>query len=222
TWIGENTFALTLPPEDERAYLYHWGKVLLADAATKQVSVLAEEGQLVAALPDGTLLLRRGWIDGELQALAPPYDAPPRTISPRGTWATGWAVSPDGQKVAWLELEIPPGDWSRRLPPNCCTPDPAPIPKAVAVWDKARSNGGKAPAQAVQRFPISGFKWSQPGYAWMQEDQLRWRKDSSALLYAAPAQDNPQHTAVLQLSLSGTSTLLAEHDWDGHITAGAG
>src|SRR5206468_2548692 len=78
TWIGENTFALTLPPEDERAYLYHWGKVLVADAATKRVSVLAEEGQLVAALPDGTLLLRRGWIDGELQAVAPPYDAPQR------------------------------------------------------------------------------------------------------------------------------------------------
>jgi hypothetical protein len=41
------------------------------------------------------------------------------------------------------------------------------------------------------------------------------------VVYAAPAQGNPKHTAVVQLSLGGTSTLLAEHDWDGHFTASA-
>lgn len=146
-----DTAGLTLAPPDGRN-APRWGKVLLANVAQRQVHLLAEPGQLAAVLPDGSLLLRRGWVNGELQHLAPAYDKAV-AVAPGGPWTWGWAVSPEGRRVAWLEMTPPPGDWSERLPAGCCSGDSPPVVSAVAVWDRTTGR------TAVLAAGLPGGEW---------------------------------------------------------------
>ena len=203
-WLDDDRLLLTLTPQDGRN-VQNWGKVLLADVATHQVRTLAERGQVAAVLKGGALLLRRGWVDGELQLLAPPYDRPV-SVAAGGPWTAGWAVSPDGGRVAWLEAEAPPGDWSQRLPHACCSGDPAPKVRAMALWDRETNR--------VQRFPLAV---PTPWYP-----SLRWTEDGQAVLFMAAPADDPEHTALFRLAAGdGQVRILTRSEWSGPITVQA-
>ena len=107
TWVGANTFVLTIAPQASERNLRDWGKVMLVDIAAQRLHVLAEQGHLAAVFPDGNLLIRQGWINGELQLFQPDISQAPTQVTPGGAWADRWVVSPDGQKVAWREMDTP-------------------------------------------------------------------------------------------------------------------
>jgi hypothetical protein len=209
-WANSTALVLTLFPLDNRG-MWPWGKVLLVDIAKQKVSTLMESGQVAAVLADGMLLIRPGWIDGPLKAITPPYADPPQTVAPGGPWTEGWEVSPDGKRVAWLEMAPPSGDWSKRLPNDCCSGEPKPIPYALVAWD------GTMPSDYLymnehQVYPM----------AWRQDTHLTWRKDGTAVLYAGHALDNPEQTALHQLSLMDRkTTTLGRHYWYGGIQVNA-
>jgi hypothetical protein len=199
-WLGADTFVLTITPQTYLAP--KWGQLLLVDVAAQQVRVLAEQGQVAAVLPDGALLVRRGWVDGPIHLFAPAYHEPPIDVAPGGPWTWGWAASPDGQRVAWLEWAPPPGDWSQRLPHECCSAEPHPTVRALALWERASGQ--------VLQFPVSGLRW-------LQDSQLRWRNDGSAVLFTSPPPANPNHTALFQLTPDGRATELVSHSWQGNL-----
>lgn len=197
-WVAPDRFVVTVQPQDVMTYRWNWGQVLLVNVSTQQVHALAAQGQLAAALPDGAVLIRLGWADGDLVL----YDRPgasPRTVATNpDRWTWGWAVRPDGEQVAWLELDPPPGDWRLRLPQGCCSGEPAPLVAAITIWDRT--------ADVVRRTPVIGAVWDQ---------DLRWRRDGSGVLFAGvPA---PGETGLYLLTGDGQVILLARHPWEGQI-----
>lgn len=195
-WTGGKSFVLSEMPAGKG--MPGWGKQFFVDIARRQVLVLAEAGQVVASFPDGSLLTRQGWVDGELQILSSDRRSQPQVIAPGGPWTWGFAVSPGGDRLAWMELTPPPGDWSQRLPQPCCSGDPRPRVDNVVIWSRATG--------LIERFPATGAQWPQ---------ELRWRKNGSGILLAVSG----EHTALLEISVSGKSTRLAEHAWPGELKA---
>ena len=208
-WAGQDYFVLTLRPRLEVDYAPYgdWGKVLLVDVAGKHVRVLAEEGQVAAILPNRGVLLRLGWVDGDLQFLPLPPTGAPVKIATRGHWTQGWAVSPDGLKVAWLEAVAPPGDWSRRKPICCLSPQPT--VQSLVVWDSSLG-------REVLRSPVDHTSWFLPGMSQLEGSNMRWRKDGSAVLYVGHP-NNGTHTALFETDMGGRSSVLAAYDWDGYL-----
>lgn len=203
-WAGNDRFALNVMRRSEAGPESNWNKALLVDIPRQEVRALVEQGIAVAAWPDGSVLLRGTRIDGAMQ-LFRPGDKSPRTIVAAGPWNIGWSVSPDGNRVAWLEMTPPPGDWSERLPSPCCSDDPLPIAHGIVVWDHA--------AGKLQRLEARDFAGSTPDVGWSEWQTLRWSNDSSALFYAAhPSQG---HTRLYRLSLNGQATALV--DLDKHV-----
>jgi hypothetical protein len=195
-WVGAHQVVLALTPLSLHYddVLVGWGKLLLVDVRAHQVRVLAEQGQLVAAFPNGSLLLRRGWIDGPVQLIAPPYDEPPATLANSGPWSTNWLLSPDLRRVAWLEWTPPVrGDWSRQLPGRCCSGDPPPSTSAIVFWDRATGR--------LQRFPVSGI-------AWHINLDLRWNLEGSGVRFVGVPSAGPDTIAEFEIDLHGRQTLL--------------
>jgi hypothetical protein len=212
TRIRPDSFVLALTPDPfKSATIPDWGtKLLLIDTTRRHVRVLTSRGELTGVFPDGTVLWQEGWVDGSLRLLAPPYDGQPVEVVPGGTWTRDWTISPDGQRVAWLEIVPPPGDWSRRLPSGCCGgPDPDPAVRAIGVWE--RDSG------QVRHLPVTGVNWSLSKDNILHWPGLHWRRDSSALLYAGHSQRNPRGTALYQLALDGQAVALADYDWQGTL-----
>ena len=196
TWLQEDVFLLTLVPVGQQRNMGNWGKVLLVDLAAQGAHTLAERGQVAAVLPDGGLLLRRGWVDGALEFLAPPYTGEPVVVAPGGPWTAGWAVSEGGRRVAWLESATPPGDWSARLPHGCCSGDPAPQVRALAIWDRD--------AGSVRRFalPATGIPWRQG---------LLWTWDGQGVLFSGNPTDTEWTVDLYKMSEHGEPVRLARY-----------
>lgn len=227
-WIGDNTFVLSIQ-ELQNDDLPGWGtrpKLMLVHTADHRVQVLAPTGELIAHAPGGNLVWQSGWVQGDLFTLAPPYNGSPVQVSTGTLWKSDVAVANNGQ-IAWIESEAPPGDWSRELPITCgnCAgrdrpPDPMPLIKSLAVWDgiSGQVRHLSAPSDLLWEFSSTNSKSGR--YA-----GLRWRKDDSALLYAAHiAQSSSatpgssaKHTGLYQLDLDGRITLLQEHNWYGNL-----
>jgi hypothetical protein len=203
-WIGEYTFILSITPVD-RTYEYDplligWGKILLINTAMQQVSVLAEQGQLVAVFPDGSLLLRRGWVDGAMQLIIPPYTGKPFTIASGGPWTSDWTLSPDGRQIAWIEWTPPTeGDWSRRLPHRCCSGEPQPKGSALVIWDQA--------THQLKRFLVDGIVWSSPA-------DLHWRSGGRAIRFSTHREGvGIDQIAQFELGLDGRQTELISGEY---------
>ncbi|MFL5733436.1 MAG: hypothetical protein ACJ78Q_09550 [Chloroflexia bacterium] len=221
--LGRNTFVMTLQyisePGSDIITPYNWGKVVLVDAATRSVRVLAERGTVAAGSLHGKVLVQSKWIDGELQLFEPPYTGQPKSIAPAGPWRGSWGATdavPVGviesqtfSKVAWVEMTAPPGDWSTHLPHPCCSGDPQPKPEAIAIWDEGTGQ--------IQRFPETRYKSAVPGGAWQGDEKLLWSRDGGSLYYTAGADDADLGTSLFRLDLSGKSTLLAKQEPDGSI-----
>jgi hypothetical protein len=202
TWISQDAFVLEMVAEEDGRENWGSSKLVLVNLAGQSTRLLAPRGKLAAYLLDGSVLWQSSWIDGEILLLSPPYTGEPVQVVAGGTWFASFTASPDRQTVAWLELEPPPGDWSKRLPNECCTGDPPPVPKAITVL--------RHPANTVQSFPVANFAWPHPDLGWSQNLQLGWRNDSGAIYYAAH-RDSKQ-TDLRELTLNGQETLLAQHD----------
>jgi hypothetical protein len=204
-WIGEHAFILSITPVDppyEYDYiLASWGKLLLVDTAIDQARVLAERGQVAAVFPDGSLLIRQGWVDGAIELLAPPYyGKPPTTLAPRGRWTSDWIVSPDRKRIAWLEWTPPAtGDWSQYLPHRCCSGEPTPQIAALVSWDQTM--------QQLKRFAVEGIRWWPPA-------DLRWRSDSHAIYFSTHT-DQPQVDGIkqIELGMDGQQNLLISGEY---------
>jgi hypothetical protein len=194
TWTGADTFVLTESPADPARNLRNWGKLMLVDISAQRVQVLAAQGHLAAVFPDGSLLIRPGWMDGALQLFAPDGAAAPIPVTPGGPWSDSWTVSPDGQRVAWLEWNPPRGDWSDKIPHACCSGEPHPTIRDIAVWSRT--------SQTLQRFPASDMRWAF--------SYLGWRANSRALLFGRTPSDDFS-AALFQLDLDGKEILLARH-----------
>jgi hypothetical protein len=194
TWIGRTTVVLTLAPYAPERNLRDWGKVMLVDIAAQHVRVLAEQGHLAAVFPDGSLLTRHGWIDGKLQLFTPNTTQPPLSVAPKGFWTSSWVISPDGQNVAWLEWDSPAGDWTERIPHDCCSGEPHPTIRGIAIWDRQ--------AKHLRRFPADGIRWLG--------QFLIWRQSSEALLFSRVTND-PVSIDMVQMTLDGAQTSLASH-----------
>jgi hypothetical protein len=222
-WAGKDTVIATLLPygarvNDKKANDYiwtreGWGRVFLADVKSKDVRVLMERGQVSAILPDGTLIMRSGWLHDETQVLRPPYLDAPEQIAPAGPWTWGWRVSPDGHKVAWLEMTPPPGDWSALAPWDCCddSAHPAPIPNFIVVWNSVDNK--------VTRYPVTNYAWSEPHSPYLDEDahfdwsyteQLDWSRDGASIFYAT--HPDSEHTALHRLDLDGQLASLVVYE----------
>jgi hypothetical protein len=199
-WVGEDTFVLAESLFDSGLDLRAWGKVMRVDISAKHVHVLAEHGYLAAVFPDGILLVRQGWMDGALQLFTPNTNLAPSQVTPGGHWTDSWTVSPDGRKVAWLEWNPPRGDWSDRLPHDCCSGDPHPTIRDIVVWDRRDGR--------LQSFSATGVEW--------RHGILRWRRNSDALLFSSSDSD-ANHSALLQVTLTGEQTTLVQHPWYGWI-----
>jgi hypothetical protein len=138
--------------------------------------------------------------------------APPRTApesippTPAGFWAKGWAASADGQRMAWLEAEPVPGDWSQRLPTGCCG-DPAPRIRAIVVWER---QSGQMQRFFVEQLPVVALSWLA--------DSLYWRADNATLLFTGRPEQGSTDAALYSLSLKGEVHLLAQHPHYGRIT----
>ncbi len=213
-WLNDTAFVLRVQPIGDEQ-IRDWGtKLLLVDVLRERVVVLSGRGELAAVFPDGAVLWREGWWDGELLYLSPPYEGQPERVSAGGPWTLGWSVSPDGQKVAWLEMTPPSGDWSRRVPASCCNGEPPPVPQAIAVWDRRPVPSGMPTGSTgnVQRFPVAIFAWPRTGHgiSWAGDTELKWRRDSATILYGTHPDD--KSTALVEQRLDGQQAVLAEHN----------
>jgi hypothetical protein len=190
--------------------------LLLVDAASRKVEVLARGVQDFTADFAATVIYQTGGISGALMILPPPYTAKPIILAPGGPWIRDWVASPDGSRVAWVEATAPPGDWSERLPSPCvpcdrygsASPDPEPQVQAIAIWDAA--------TQQVYRHKPNGLVWSLGTAFRSQPAPFRWRTDGSALLYATHA-SAPARSNLYSLTAGQQPVLLAEHPWDGTV-----
>jgi hypothetical protein len=130
------------------------------------------------------------------------YALPPRPApeaippTPVGFWAKGWATSPDGQRVAWLEAEPVPGDWSQRLPTGCCG-DPAPRIRAIVVWEQ---HSGQTQRFMVETLPVASLSWLA--------DSLYWRADNATLLFTGRADPSSSDAALYSRSPAGEVHML--------------
>lgn len=225
-WTGRDTFVATLQSFGSYDYVQGnaddfittregWGTVFLVDVKSKDVRILMERGQVSAILPDGTLIMRPGWLHDETQVLRPPYSNAPERIAPAGPWTWGWNVSPDGRKVAWLEMTPPPGDWSALAPWDCCDgydrASPPPTPNFIVVWDSVKNE--------LTRYPVTNYAWSGPHHntwndfseqSWSYHEQLDWGRDSASVFYATFV-DN-KYTALHRLNLDGELVTLAVYE----------
>lgn len=114
-WLTDDAFLVSISPAEYDLDRHPWGKLLLVDVKAHKVWPLAEAGELGAMLPDGSLLVRRGWMDGELVRFGLPYGSTPETLAPAGPWTAGFAAGPGAGQAAWLELDLPAGDWSKQI-----------------------------------------------------------------------------------------------------------
>jgi hypothetical protein len=200
-WLDTDTFVLNFNSGDKFSFI-HPGKIVLVQLQSHKIRMLTDQGQAVAALPDGSLLLRSGWVDGPVVVLTPPYDGQSTEVTTSGPWTDGWAVSPDGRRVAWFDLEgvLVPGDPDY-LPDFLPSSYPKPEAKNLIIWDRMTNQ--------TQRYWVKGVRWPY--------DNLHWRKDSKAVLFAGTAQDTPEHIALIQMDLTGQSAILADYTWPGTI-----
>jgi hypothetical protein len=205
TWITKDAFVLKFPlksVQDPGLAYTAPGRLVLVQSQAHKVRVLAKEGELAAVLPSGRLLLRPGWLGGPLQVLVPPYDSPPIQIARAGPWTERWAVSANGQYIAWFEMDDPAPTRGRFLPEWFRSAGPIPPVRTLAIWDRTKGR--------VRHFPVSGVHWPQI--------RLRWRNDNSALLFSGAPPDNPEHTALFEITRDGIITLLARYSGDGVVT----
>jgi hypothetical protein len=198
-WVDSTNLAITLSRSTQAGDQYNFDKVLMVDIVKHQVNVLANRGTVMGVF-SGSVLLRLDRIDGAVQ-LFRPGNKSPRTVAASGPWTEGWSVSPDGQRIAWLELTPPPGDWSEHLPSECCGSDPAPTVKSIVVLDHEG---------IIRRYDIRNFAWSSPDGGWAQSAHLKWSKDSSAIFYAV--HPTVERTTLMRLPLDGQATSVVELD----------
>lgn len=197
-WTGPEHLVATFTPAGVDVGGRPWGSVFLLDLRAKTSRLLAERGELAAVFGDGSLLLRRGWYDGELVRLDPPYTGEPTRVAPGGPWTWGFGISADGNKAAWLEVTPPPGDWSTRLPHSCCSGDPTPHVHGAVFYERATGH-------VTRHSPLDGYKANQ---------NLTWRTDGSGVLLEGAAYRREGMTLTF-LGADGRITGLAEHLWAG-------
>lgn len=131
-WIGPEHFVVT----DFSATGGGVGRVMVASLKILQSVTLSTAGRLVAAMPDGHLLIRQGPVDGPLVLFAPPYTKPPVQIAAGGVLRRDFAASHAGRHIAWQEAA------------------------AVVIWDQQTRQTTLIP------FPGSawnGLLWSRDG-----------------------------------------------------------
>jgi hypothetical protein len=195
TWIDDDAFILKIGSGAKLEYQSP-GKLLLVHLKSQEVQVLTQEGELAAVLPDGSLLLRTGWVDGPLEVLAPPYDAPPTAVTPGGPWTEVWSVSPNGQWVAWFEME-PLTHLGYRYLPQLPGGGIPPV-KSLVFWEVSSGE--------VKRFPVDSAEWPYIG--------LFWRRDNSGVAFSA---NNWEHVSLRQITPNGQLTVLATYEKQGVI-----
>jgi hypothetical protein len=201
SWAGNDTFALTVQHSSGAGSAFGWDKSLLVNTAQHSVRVLANRGTVVATFPNGSVLVRSGRIDGEMQ-LFRPGDSSPITVAPSGLWTVSWSISPDGKQVAWFEMTPPASNGTQTPPVECCASQQPPALKDIAVFDSTTGN--------IRRFDVSGIAFISPGFLWTSGDNIKWGKDNSTLFYSAHAVKD--QTTLYRLSLNGQATAIVDMD----------
>lgn len=193
-WVGADAFVVSVRPAQGYEPMWRpWGKLLLVNVSTRKMTVLAEQGELGAVLKDGSLLVRHGWMDGELRLHQPPFTGDSIVVSKGGPWSWTFSVSPDGKEVAWLELEALQGEFTRRIPYGCCSGDPRPRATAITIWS--------GPGAELKRHPLTEATW---------RSLLTWRRDGSAILFGGAKE---RQSTLYELNRQGQVTPLSRHDW---------
>jgi hypothetical protein len=196
TWLDGERYVIKVGAGSRAMYGY--GKLLLGDAGGIR-KTLAEAGRVAAVFPDGAVLVQENWIDGPLVLHRPPFDKPPVTVAPGGPWTMGFRVGLDGNTVAWLDMEAPPGDWTQRIPSGCCG-EPGPTSKDVAFYNRQTGQVVRRPvANALPR-------------------QLAWFTEGVLL----EVREREFSTALFHMGTDGRLTRLAAHGYMGPITPVAG
>ncbi|HKP51438.1 MAG TPA: hypothetical protein VJ183_02180 [Chloroflexia bacterium] len=218
TWLSEDTFLLYLGASPATGEPHGKSRLLLVDASSHKIRVLAKEGGAHCPCEYGMpLLYQTGDISGLLLMLLSPYTGAPITLTSGGPWIRDWAATPDGRRVAWVEATAPPGDWAERLPDPCIPcerigqRDPEPEVQAIAIWDSATGQ--------VFRYKPDGLVWSLGSAYFMQWQlvRLHWRTDGSTLLYSTHTAGASGRSTLYSLVPGGQPEVLAEHQWDGSI-----
>ncbi len=159
SWLNEEQFILTLLPARYPGALFgEPGKLLLVNAKTHTVRTLRDEGDLLAQLADGSLLIRSGWLNGEMQVLAPPFTAAQTVRSPGKLWSSDWMRSSSGRFVVWAEWTPLDGDWSTAQP----NPLDGAYPRyaALLVWDQQTRQLKRFTDLPVSEFMGINVRWA--------------------------------------------------------------
>jgi len=187
---------LSTDPQIQRGLSF--GTVVRIDTTSGDVELLTKSGSVFDVLPDGTLLVRHGWIDGEIWQH--PIDGGPALLSAAGPWVHGaTGVSPDGRWVVWREFTAPSeGDWSERLPHECCSGEPHPRPLDLVFWDRVT---GAVTHQAVP------FIWNVE----VRNMPLTWSNDSQTLFFNEDVALSSGDSRIMQLKPGSDPTPLLTH-----------
>jgi hypothetical protein len=201
-WATSTQLVLTindLPDDPTVQRGLDFGKVVRIDITTGQVELLVESGSVFGLLADGTVLVRHGWIDGELWQH--PISGPGALLTDAGVWVHGSiGLSPDRRWVVWREFSPPlEGDWSERLPHECCSGEPHPQPLGLVFWDRATG--------AVTHQPVP-FSWS----AELRYMSLTWSDDSQILFFHDDLSVSTRQYRLMQMRPGGTPTPLISYE----------
>jgi hypothetical protein len=200
-WVGNDSFALTIKRGTEAGPDADTWRALFVDIAQRSVRVLASEGAVIGTFPDGSVLFRKGRVDGAMQLFRPGEKSLP-LVSPAGPWTMSWTTSPDGKKVAWREMIPPTNQASARPPVQCCVNFEPIGMKDITVFDSVT---GK-----VTRIDVSGTTSIGFTTSWASSEPISWSKDSLTLFYSLhPTKD---HSTLYRLPLNGQPTALVEVD----------
>jgi hypothetical protein len=198
-WLRGGFYASAIAPPD---------KLFVMNLNDHQKRMLSEQGVIATALPDGSLVIRTGWVDGPIQLLAPPYDAPPTTIAPAGPWTERWFLSPDGETLAWVEMD-PPSDPKHSLPDDYLpelmgdsTTKIWPNVRSIVIWN---SESGK-----VQRYPATDMAWPYI--------DLFWTNDSQTIIYQSDVLKGQGQIALTKMATDGSRSTLVTFPFYGRAS----